>query len=124
MLIAVAMLIAISQPYKAQFAVYNKVDTVFILLLALWYCGVLCYELAALKDHRYKFTSVLVTVVVGIAPLLYITAITLYWMCSQSKIGRNIIKKIERWFHHQPSLHLQSANEEDLFANLEQYFEH
>ena len=123
-LIAVAILIAISQPYKAQFAVYNKVDTAFILLLALWYCGVLCYELAALKDHRYKLISVLVTVVVGIAPLLYITAITLYWMCSQSKIGRNIIKKIQLWFQHQPSLHLQSANEEDLFANLEQYFEH
>ena len=123
-LIAVAMLIAISQPYKAQFAVYNIVDTVFILLLALWYCGVLCYELAVLKDHRYKFTSVLVTVVVGIAPLLYITAITLYWMCSQTKIGHNMIKKIQRWFQHQPSLHLQSANEEDLFANLEQNFEH
>ena len=123
-LIALALLIAIIQPYKARFAIYNRVDTMFVLLLSLWYCGVLCYELAALKDHRYKFISVLVTVVVGIAPLFYITVIILYWMCSRTKIGHNMINKIQIRFQRQPSLNLQSENDEGFVANLEQYFEH
>ena len=42
MLIVFAVLIAIIQPYKAEFAIYNIVDTVFILLLALWFCTVCC----------------------------------------------------------------------------------
>ena len=49
-----AMLIAIIQPYKPKFAVYNKVDTVFILILALYYCTLMCVDIASMKDHRYK----------------------------------------------------------------------
>ena len=64
MLIVYAMLIALIQPYKAEFAVYNKVDTVFILLLALWYCTVMCVELASLKDHRYQYLSQVVSAMV------------------------------------------------------------
>ena len=52
-----AMLIAIIQPYKAHLAVYNIVDTVFILLLVLWCCTLMCLELALLKDRRYTTTS-------------------------------------------------------------------
>ena len=105
LLIVFAMLIAIIQPYKAQFAVYNKVDTVLILLLALWYCTVLCVELTSLKDHRYQYSSFLASVVVAVLPLFYITAITLHWMRSRTKIGRNMIRKIRSWVQlpHQPS---------------------
>ena len=49
-----AMLIAIIQPYKPKFAVYNKVDTVFILILALYYCTLMCVDIASMKHHRYK----------------------------------------------------------------------
>ena len=89
MLIVFAMLIAIIQPYKAEFAIYNIVDTVFVLILALWSCAVLCVELASLKDHRYMTTSKVAMAVVAILPLFYITAITLHWVCSRTMIGRN-----------------------------------
>ena len=113
MLIVFAMLIAIIQPYKAEFAIYNIVDTVFVLILALWYCAVLCLNLASLKDYRYKTTSIVASVVVGILPLFYITAITLHWVCSRTMIGRNMIRKIRGWVHHQPSLPLQGVNDEE-----------
>ena len=102
MLIVYAMLIALIQPYKAEFAVYNKVDTVFILLLALWYCTVMCVELTSSKDHRYQYLSQVVSAMVAVLPLFYITAITLYWMCSRTMIGRNLIRKIRGCFQHQP----------------------
>ena len=115
MLIVFAMLIAIIQPYKAQFAIYNIVDTVFILILALWYCTSLCLELAALKDHRYATTSKVAMGVVGVLPLFYITAITLHWLCSQTKIGRNMIRKIQGCVQHQHFLQLQGVNDEEAF---------
>ena len=88
------MLIAITQPYKAEFAVYNIVDTVFILILALYYCALMCVDIASMKDHRYKTTSKVAMGVVAVLPLFYITAITLHWLCSRTKIGRNMIRKI------------------------------
>ena len=124
-LIVFAMLIAIVQPYKAQFAVYNKVDTVFILLLALWCCVVLLTEVTSLKDHRYQHSSFVASFVVAVLPLFYITAITLHWLCSRTKIGRNIIRKIQGCVQHQPSFQLQDTNDEDALphrlSNPEQY---
>ena len=105
-LIVFAMLIAIIQPYKAHFAVYNIVDTLFILLLALWCCTLMCLKLASLKDHRYTTTSkvAMAVHVVAVSLLFYITAITLHWLCSRTKIGCNMIRKIQGCVQHQPSL--------------------
>ena len=123
LLIVFAVLIAIIQPYKAQFAVYNKVDTVFILLLALWYCTVTCLELASLKDHRYQYSSQVVSAVVAVLPLFYITAITLQWVCSRTRIA-HVIRKIQGRIHYQ-LLQLQGTNNEDTLphrlSNPEQY---
>ena len=124
-LIVFAMLIAIIQPYKAEFAVYNTVDTVFILILALYYCTVMCVDIASMKDHRYKTTSKVAMGVVAVLPLLYITAITLHWLCSRTKIGRNMIRKIQGCVQHHPSLQLQDVNDEGSLphrlSNPEQY---
>ena len=124
-LIAFAILIAIIQPYKAQFAVYNIVDTVFILILAQWFCTCLCVELASLKDHRYMTSSKVATAVVAVLPLLYITAITLHWVCSRTMIGRNVIRKIRGCVQHQPLLQLRDVNDEEplphRLSNPEQY---
>ena len=125
MLIVFAMLIAIIQPYKAEFAIYNIVDTVFVLILALWYCTVMCVELASLKDYRYTTTSKVAMAVVAVLPLFYITAITLHWVCSRTMIGRNLIRKIRGWVQHQPLQQLQDVNDEDFLphrlSNPEQY---
>ena len=123
LLIVFAVLIAIIQPYKAQFAVYNIVDTVFILLLALWYCTVLCVELTSLKDHRYQYSSFVASFVVGVLPLFYITAITLHWVCSRTRIA-HVIRKIQGRIQYQ-LLQLQGTNNEDTLphrlSNPEQY---
>ena len=116
LLIVFAMLIVIIQPYKAEFAVYNIVDTVFILVLALWCCGVLCFNLSALKDHRYMFTSLLITVVVAILPLFYITAITLHWVCCRTTIGHSVMSKIQGRTQYQ-LLQLQGVNDDEFLPH-------
>ena len=117
MLIVFAMLMAIIQPYKAEFAVYNTVDTVFILILALWCCTLWCVEVASLKDHRYMTTSKVTMAVVAVLPLLYITAITLHWLCFRTKIGRNMIRKIRGCVQRQRFLQLQDVNDEDFLPH-------
>ena len=109
LLIVFAKLIAIIQPYKAKFVVYN---TVFILILALWCCALMCVDIASMKDHRYKTTSKVAMGVVAVLPLLYITTVTFHWLCSQTKIGRNMIRKIWGCVQHWPSFQLQDVNDE------------
>ena len=97
----------------------------FILLLALWYCSVMCLDIASMKDHRYTTTSKVAMTVVAVLPLFHITAITLHWLCSRTKIGCNMIRKIQGCVQHQPSLQLQDVNDEDFLphrlSNPEQY---
>ena len=73
-LIAIAMLVAIIQPYKPEFAAYNAVDSVLILTLAMWYGTVLCINIAAVKLHRLLKFSVLLSCLVGALPLLCLVA--------------------------------------------------
>ena len=94
-LIAVAMLIAIVQPYKPELAVYNAVDSVFVLTLAMWYGTLLCVNIAAVKIHRLLKFSVLLSCLVGTLPLLYIVVISLYWICSRRRIGRTLFQSIK-----------------------------
>ena len=65
-----------------------------------------------MKDHRYKTTSKVAMGVVAVLPLFYITAIALHWLCSRTKIGRNMIRKIQDCVQHRPSLQLQDVNDE------------
>ena len=67
-LITLAMMIAIMQPYKPQFSVYNAVDSVLFLLLALWCATVVCTNIAGLKAHRWLKFSVVLSFIVGILP--------------------------------------------------------
>ena len=49
-LIALASLVAIIQPYRQELAVYNTADVILILMMAAWYGSILCcnmtYEIA------------------------------------------------------------------------------
>ena len=72
-----------------------------------------------------QYSSQVVSAVVAVLPLFYITAITLHWVCSQTKIGQNIIRKIQGCVQHQLFLQLQDKNNEDALphrvSNPEQY---
>ena len=100
-LIAIAMLVAIIQPYKPKFAAYNAVDSVFVLTLAMWYGTVLCINIAAIKLHRLLKFSVLLSCLVGTLPLLYIVVISIFWIGSRRRIGQRVFQsiktRIRRW---------------------------
>ena len=94
-LISVAILITIIQPYKAEFAVYNAVDSVFILVLAMWYGTAVFYYTAAITANYLVKTSVIISSLVGTLPLLYFIVIFLRWICSCTEVGQKLVKSIK-----------------------------
>ena len=93
--IGVAMILAIVQPYKTEFAVYNVVDSVFILTMAMW-CGTAVFYTTAQAKGRYLLViSVIVSYLVAALPLLYLGVIFLHWICSRRGIGQRLFQSIK-----------------------------
>ena len=95
-LIGVVMLIAIVQPYKLEFATYNVVDLVFVLSLTMWYSTAVFYSTATVKAHDLVDLSVVVSILVGALPLLYLVAIILYWIGSFRGFGQRLVQCSKR----------------------------
>ena len=92
--IPLAMAITIMQPYKPKFSRYNAVDSVLVLLAALWCATVVCTIFAKLEAHKWiKFFTSL-PYIVGILPLFYISFVTLHWMCSRRQFGQRMIGRL------------------------------
>ena len=138
--IGVAMLLAIVQPYKAEFSTYNTVDSVFILTLATWYGAAVFNSVAVVKAHDLVVTSVIALFLVGTLPLLYMIVTFLRWICSRLGIGRRVVvesikKQIRRVCRRENgtvveeslpdrliNLHLYRDNEDFRMANNSERF--
>ena len=91
-LIPLVMAIVIVQPYKPRFSTYNAVDSVLLLLLALLCVTFVCFAISGLEDHRWQQCFLILSFIVGVLPLFYISFVTLHWMCdSQRPFGRRMI---------------------------------
>ena len=91
-LIFLVMALVIGQPYKPRFSTYNAVDSVLVLLLALLFAAFVCFAITGQEDHRSQQCFVILSFIVGVIPLFYISFITLHWMCSSRRpFGRQMI---------------------------------
>ena len=90
--IPLVMAIVILQPYKPRFSTYNAVDSVLLLLLASLSATFLCLVLSGLEGRKWQQCFVILSFIVGALPLLYISFVTLHWMCgSQRLFGRRMM---------------------------------
>ena len=80
--IPLVIAIVVVQPYKPRFSTYNAVDSVLVLLLALTCATAVCIDLAGQEAHRWLKFSILLAFIVAVVPLIYISVVTLHWMCS------------------------------------------
>ena len=95
-LIIVAMLLAIVQPYKAEFTAYNAVDSVFILTIAMWYGTAVFFNTATATSQGLLDKTVLVSFLIAAIPLLYLVVIFLRWIYSHTGVGQRLVKSIKR----------------------------
>ena len=96
-LIPLAIVIVVVQPYKPRFSTYNVVDSVLILLIALWGSTIACVVISGLKAHKWKKWSLVISFIVAILPLFYISFVTLHWMCSQRQFGQRMMGRVHTW---------------------------
>ena len=131
-LIGVAMLLVVIQPYKTEFAAYNVVDTIFVLVLAMWFGTVVFFSIAVVKARNLVKVSEITSFLVAALPLLYLVVVFLHWICSRRGIGRRVVETIIKRVCRQASdttrleeslpdrlinLHLYQDSEEIYVAN-------
>ena len=112
--IPLAMAIAIMQPYKPRFSTYNAVDSVLILLAALWSASCVCISITELKAHKWRKLFASLSYIVGVLPLFYASFITLHWMCSRRQFGQRMIGRARSWVEENRQQMAVAGSEESL----------
>ena len=113
-LITLAMLIATLQPYKPQFAIYNAVDSVLVLLITLVCATAVCISIAGLKAHKWLRIFILMLIIISVLPLFYISFVTLHWICCQRQVGQRVVGKIRGWIRGNTRQMITADSEESL----------
>ena len=112
--ILLVMVIPIVQPYKPRFSTYNAVDSVLVLLMALWCATIVCVTIAGLKAHQLVTTFLLLTFIVELLPLFYVSCVTLHWMCSRGQFGRRMVGRVCGWIGRNCRRSFVDGSEESL----------
>ena len=94
--IGLAILLAIIQPYKTEFAAYNVVDLVFVLTMAMWCSALVFFNTAVVKARYLLKVSIIVSILLAVLPLLYLVVIFLRWICSHNKVVQKLVQRIKR----------------------------
>ena len=124
--VPLVIIIVIVQPYKPSYSTYNAVDSVLVLLAALWSATAVCINIADLKAHKWIMFFASLSYIVAILPLFYIFFITLHWMCSRKELGRKMIGRIQGWIEESRMRIGTAGSEESLpdrLINPEEYEE-
>ena len=78
LLIGVVVLIMVVQPYKN--ASHNTIDSLFILTLAVFTASLTSISLSVERQHAQSHAALILVVLSGTLPLLYLTVILLHWV--------------------------------------------
>ena len=98
-LVMVALLFVIFQPFKENVSHVTTMNTLFLFLLALSCAS--CNGNDIYTPTKWQPLTILLFLVISlisvIFPLLYISAIVLHWMYSHRKFGIDVIAKLHAW---------------------------
>ena len=101
-LTALVMLIVSMQPYKAQFSMYNTIDPILVLVLALACAIAVLADLTSWNAHKWVMFSIVFAFLAAAVLFFYIPFVTLHWLCTQREFGRRVIMKIRGWIQKDP----------------------
>ncbi|XP_064390096.1 uncharacterized protein LOC135338017 [Halichondria panicea] len=91
--VSTLVLTVISQPYKEKFAVYTKIDCVFLGFLAITFATIDGKNLTGLIHFSLRETNVILLGISVTAPIFYMVGITLYWILSRMKQGGRLLNR-------------------------------
>jgi hypothetical protein len=97
LLVMVAMILILVQPFKENVSYLSNVTTVFLLFLAMWFALMARNSIANTLGKGYDTPHLLLAAAIGTLPLVYISVLTLHWVYSHKKFGIQIFQTIAGW---------------------------
>ena len=94
-----AIVVLVLKPYKAQWALYNTIEPVMILFVAMCSGALLCINLASVEAFEFIYFSAVLSFIVAVLPLLYIIGIFLLWLFKQHRIFIRVVKVLKVKLH-------------------------
>ena len=88
-LIFVVIVFVNVQPYKVRNSYNNKIDVTFYSLLALLYASLQFAYIESIKATTLTDASFTFAGLVAITPLVYISCLSIHWMLSRTRWGKN-----------------------------------
>ena len=88
--IVCVVVIIVVQPYKKEYDNFNILDTVMILVMALWVAGVTSLNSANVMNRLHVRSSFLFIGLVSLFPLVYLCMVTLHWLYHRGFLGFKI----------------------------------
>ena len=97
LILVLALIVIVVKPYRNT--VYNRVDSVLILLLAMVYSSILSYNIASVKESRHVKATLSMSFIVAALPLVYLFLICVYWVLTRSLVQDRLLygTRIGRW---------------------------
>jgi hypothetical protein len=104
-LVIIAILYMIVQPFKKNFSHYTPVTAVFLILLSLWYTSLLGMSIAEMYGPRMILLFWIIIGMVGLLPIVYCAAIILHWVYTNRRFGWHALMRLRAWRRGYETLH-------------------
>ena len=78
--IGVTITVVILKPYKLPYAKYNTIDTVFLLLLAMWCASMTFLDEAWIRSKKLATLALIITITIAVTPIIYVSMLFAYWL--------------------------------------------
>jgi hypothetical protein len=96
-LVSMVIVLLNFNPYKESFKHYTIIDAFFMIFLSILYLSFLGINVVDIQAHSYKATFLVMSMLATIVPVIYISAITLHWIYSRRRWGKQLLLSIK--FH-------------------------
>ena len=88
-----ALSLVVVQPFKAKFSHYSTINAIYMLFLALFYAAMTGIELTSTRSYNLTTPIYVVSLSLGLLPLLYVSLITLKWIIHHRKFGFEVFRR-------------------------------
>ena len=120
LLLPVVALIVVCQPFKPQFGKYNTIHACLFLNLAMWLGSITIIHDSSLYYNTkcLQTFSLLISTIIAILPLVYITYIVLKWTYLQKALWTYFVKHCSRCCHFNNITRPHQVQESDSIDSL------
>ena len=87
------LLLVVVQPFKAKVYYYSTSNSIFMLFLALCHASITGILVASTKYYDFSWLFYVVSLSLGLLPLLYVSLITLKWIIHHRKFGFEVFRR-------------------------------